>query len=160
MLACVHSLGSCKACLGRALASQMAGSLALVSFLIALACSSAQITEPQPTALDLSIYQQQTALQLPAGTARGGLDLTPAPREVVGSQACLGVPVSSYVTWTCLPGALQCSGTCISGTQAPYGPPVAVCTGGKWVISRTCMAGKIAASPTLCIIQWTTYIAM
>lgn len=121
----------------------MAGYLTVVALFLALACSSAQITEPTATPLDARGINQQIALQLPPGSALGVKDLTPAP--VVGSQACLGVPVSGYVTWTCPPGANECSGTCIPGTKAPYGPPVAVCTAGKWVISRTCMAGKIAS---------------
>lgn len=116
--------------------------------LVLIASTSAQVepaalVDPVAVSLEAKI---NVAAELPAqgvGAGAGNAPPVAVPEGAVVAQQCIGVPQpTSYVqAWTC--AGLECTGTCVSGTKAPYGPPVARCTAGRWEpVGPGCLAGK------------------
>lgn len=110
----------------------------------------------QPASVDVAIATTAEPSPLAEQPSSGGEALvlveqqsttnTDSRPPVQTAQAvCSGTPPSSsYVTWTCFEGTAdgaECAGSCVQGTKAPYGPPLAVCSGGAYTVVRTCMAG-------------------
>jgi hypothetical protein len=110
--------------------------LPVLSVLVLMVASLASITALHTIpSLDIDIAQS-TGAEISAQSTSN---------KTVVAQTCQGSPSDiGYVIWQCSDGTVdggQCTGQCVAGALAPYGPPLAVCTGGKYIISRTCMAG-------------------
>lgn len=112
--------------------------LLVPSVLVLLVASLASVTALQTIpSVDTDIAQ----------SARAAISAQSASNKTVVAQTCQGSPSEiGYVIWQCSDGTVdggQCTGQCVAGAHAPYGPPLAVCSGGKYIISRTCMAGVL-----------------